>query len=86
MTKKWWVYILRCNDGTLYTGVTTDMERRVKEHNGEMGGEKGAKYTKMRRPVTLVYKEKVLDRSAAQAREAEIKKLSKERKSALVDK
>jgi putative endonuclease len=83
MTNDWFVYILRCADNTLYTGVTTDLERRVKEHNGELGKGRGAKYTKARRPVTLVYSEATADRSNAQIREAAIRKLSNSEKTLL---
>ena len=72
---QWYVYLLRCADGTYYTGVTTDLIRRVREHNGEMGGTKGAKYTKARRPVALIYQEEHRDRSAAQTREYTIRHL-----------
>jgi len=72
----WSVYMLHCSDGTLYTGVTTDVARRVREHNGELMG-KGAKYTKARRPVALVYQEEVESRSAAQMREYGLRKLTK---------
>ncbi len=75
--KRWHVYILRCADNTLYTGVTTDIERRIHEHNIKSSG---AKYTKAKRPVTLVYSEAVPNRSAALKREAAIKKLSKREK------
>ncbi len=74
---KWYVYILRCSDNSLYTGVTTDVERRVKEHNGELGKGKGAKYTKARQPVELFYLEETASRSDAQIREAAIRKLSR---------
>jgi putative endonuclease len=80
----WYVYMLRCADRTLYTGVTTDLRRRVAEHNGEGRGDKGAKYTKARRPVTLVYNEAAADRSVAQIREAELRKMSKNAKEILV--
>lgn len=82
----WFVYILRCGDGTLYTGVTTDLVRRVSEHNGDGGAGKGAKYTKARRPVAMVYHEAHADRSSAGIREAAIKKLSRPEKQALIDK
>ena len=65
------VYMLLCADNTLYTGICTDLERRVKEHNTS---EKGAKYTRTRRPVKLVYSEEKPDRSTASKREYEIKK------------
>lgn len=67
----YYVYMLECADGTLYTGIATDIERRVEEHNGS---EKGAKYTRARRPVRLVYSESFGDRSSASKREYEIKK------------
>jgi predicted GIY-YIG superfamily endonuclease len=75
------VYILRCADGTLYTGWTNDVERRVAQHNAG----RGARYTRARRPVTLAYREEVPDRSAAMRREWAIKKLDRERKERLVE-
>ncbi len=72
---QWCVYMLRCADGTLYTGVTTDLERRIKEHNGEGAAGKGAKSTKARRPVRLVYSESAPDRSVAQMREHTLRQL-----------
>ena len=80
----WFVYMLRCMDGSLYTGVTTDLERRIKEHNGEGAKGRGAKYTKARRPVTLVYCEKANNRSSSQVREGELRKLSKTQKEKLL--
>jgi putative endonuclease len=77
----WWVYMLRCADGSLYTGVTTDPARRVAEHNGQGG--LGARYTRSRRPVALVYVEAAASRSAATRREAAIKRLDRIRKLAL---
>ena len=74
------VYILECADGTYYTGWTTDPARRLKEHNAG----RGARYTRMRRPVKLVYIEAQPDRSAAQRREKMLKKLSHAQKRALV--
>jgi len=74
-----WVYVVECADGTFYTGYTTDPERRVAEHNA---GE-GAKYTRGRRPVELVYTEECASRSAALSREYEVKQLSHEEKAAL---
>jgi putative endonuclease len=68
----WYVYMLKCGDDTLYTGITTDLERRVTEHKE---GKLGARYTRVRLPVTLVYYEKHVDRSAASRREWEIKQL-----------
>jgi len=67
----YFVYILKCADETLYTGIATELERRIEEHNGP---DKGAKYTRVRRPVRLVYSEEYPDRSAASKREYEIKK------------
>lgn len=80
----WFVYILRCSDGTLYTGVTKNLKRRLKEHNGEEDG--GAKYTRARRPVTLVYSEPCKDRSTAGKREVAIKHMNIEEKRALIEK
>ncbi len=77
----WFVYIVTCSDKSLYSGVTTDIGRRVLEHNE---GNKGAKYTKARRPVTLVYSEKHNTRSKACVREAELKKLSRAEKLLLI--
>ncbi|MFB6200878.1 MAG: GIY-YIG nuclease family protein [Halorhabdus sp.] len=75
------VYVLRCADGTLYTGYTTDPERRVREHDrGE-----GAKYTRGRTPVEPVHLERFESQSAAQSREYEIKQLSRRQKESLVD-
>jgi len=72
-SSNWYVYILECADSSLYTGVTTDLERRVSEHND---GKKGAKYTRARRPVSLVYSETAASRSAACKRECALKKLN----------
>ena len=74
------VYVLECADGTYYTGYTTDVDRRVAEHDA---GE-GAKYTRGRTPVELVHAEEFQTRSAAMRREAEIKRLSRAAKEALV--
>ncbi len=76
----WYVYILKCSDGTLYCGMTDDTEKRLKVHNSG----KGAKYTRARLPVTLVYKETLPSRSAALKREAAIKKLSRKNKLKLI--
>lgn len=77
----WHTYILQCADETLYTGITTDLIRRVDEHNHS---DKGAKYTRARRPVTLVYSESCVSRSTASSREFELKKLSRKQKLALI--
>jgi putative endonuclease len=78
---KYFVYMLECADKTLYTGWTTDVEKRVVAHNTS---KTGAKYTSARRPVKVVYVEECLSRSEAMKREVEIKKLSRERKLALM--
>jgi putative endonuclease len=75
--------MLRCADGTLYTGITTDIARRIAEHNGESG--LGARYTRSRRPVQLVYVEAAANRAGAARREAAIKKLDRVRKLALCE-
>lgn len=78
----YFVYILKCSDATLYTGITTDLARRLEEHNGSP---KGAKYTSLRRPVELVYSEEAEDRSSASKRERKIKKLTKLKKLELIN-
>lgn len=75
-----YVYIVECADQTLYTGWTTDVDRRVETHNRG----RGAKYTRSRRPVTLVYVEPVVDQRCAQRREIAIKKLSRSAKLQLI--
>ena len=77
----WHVYILRCNDDTLYTGITTDLNRREEEHNSS---KLGAKYTKLRRPVKLVYSESCDDKSSASKREYAIKQLTRKEKLELI--
>lgn len=76
----WYVYILRCGDGTLYTGSTNNLQRRLEAH--KVG--KGAKYTRGRQPLVMVYSEEVPQRSQALKREAAIKKLSREAKVKLI--
>jgi putative endonuclease len=76
----WTVYVARCRDGSLYTGVTTDPVRRLAEHNSGYGGS----YTRSRIPVVMVYWESVKDRSGAQRRECAIKRLSRAQKEALL--
>lgn len=76
----WYVYILRCRDDSLYTGCTDDVERRLAVHRSG----KGAKYTRSRLPVTLVYQEEAADKSAALRREAAIKSLTRKEKLALL--
>ncbi len=77
----YFVYILRCSDGTLYTGITNDLTKRLSDHNSSAAG---AKYTRSRRPVDLVYSETCADKSAALKREMAIKKLSRSEKNALI--
>lgn len=74
---KHYTYILRCSDNTLYVGCTNNIERRIVEHNTS---KKGAHYTKIRRPVSLVYAESHTTLAAARKREAEIKRLSRKEK------
>ena len=76
----WTVYILQCADGTLYTGITNDLERRVSEHDAGQG----AKYTKGRGPFQLVYQESCEDRGLASKRENEIKSLDRQAKLLLI--
>lgn len=82
MEKGWHVYILRCADATLYTGVTRDIEKRLNQHNGKHAG--GPKYTRGRRPVQLAWVDDAADRSAALQREAQIKKLRRSEKLQLI--
>lgn len=81
-TISWFVYIVSCSDGTLYTGITTDLERRIGEHNA---GRAGARYTRSRRPVRLVYREAAENRSEAARREHLIKRMSSAEKMKLVE-
>lgn len=75
-----YVYIVKCNDGTLYTGWTNNLEKRIKDHNDG----KGAKYTKSRRPVVLEYYEKFETKEEAMSREYAIKKLNRKQKELLI--
>ena len=77
----WAVYILRCADGTLYTGIAPDVEKRLQKHNEG----KGAKYTRGRTPVELVYREEHPNRAEASKREYQIKELSRAEKLALIE-
>lgn len=81
MPDTWFVYLLRCSDDTLYTGVTTDVPRRLDEHNND--DRLGARYTRARRPVALLHCEPAASRSDACKREAAIRKLSRAAKLAL---
>ncbi len=78
----WFVYIVRCVDTTLYTGITTDISRRLKEHN--TSNKLSSKYARVRRPVSLLYQETYATRSLASKREAGIKKLSRHEKENLI--
>ena len=78
---KYYLYILICKDSTLYTGITTSLERRIKEHNSSA---LGAKYTRGRRPVELIYSQEFSDRSSALKEERRIKKLSRLKKMELI--
>lgn len=81
-SKSWFVYMLECSDGSYYTGSTPDLSRRLMVHNSG----KGAKYTRSRLPVWVVYSEELKDKSAALRRELEIKNLDKTAKAALIAK
>ncbi|MEE9335242.1 MAG: GIY-YIG nuclease family protein [Granulosicoccaceae bacterium] len=78
---QWTVYILRCADGSLYTGITTNIDRRIQEHNE---GNRGAAYTRGRRPVQLVYQFSAADRADASKHEHSVKKLSRSAKEQLI--
>jgi len=80
--RHWYVYVLRCADGTLYTGISTDPRRRLREHNG--AGRSGARYTRGRRPVCLVYVETMPSRALAARREWAIKRLPRAAKEVLI--
>jgi putative endonuclease len=77
----WFLYVVKCQDTSLYTGITTDITRRIKEHNSK----KGAFYTKNKVPVELVYQEAMVDQSQARKREAAIKRLTRKEKLELVE-
>ncbi len=78
----WQVYLLRCADGSLYCGVTTDLARRLRQHNGELPG--GARYTRARRPVSLLLARPCASRSEAQRRESLVKRGPSARKAELL--
>ena len=78
----YYFYMVRCADDSLYSGITTDLKRRIKEHNSD--GKKGAKYLRAKKPVKLVYSKKFKDRNSALVREAEVKKLPKPQKERLI--
>jgi putative endonuclease len=82
LSSEWFVYFLRCADNSLYAGITTDLQRRVNQHN--QCNKSGAKYTRVRRPVSLVYHETATSRSTATQREYQLKQLSKQQKEKLI--
>ena len=82
LTKTWYVYIIECCDKTLYTGITTELERRVEEHNSP--DKKAAKYTRARQPVKLVYHETAGSRGETMKRECAIKKMERDSKIRLI--
>ena len=82
MANTWKLYILRCGDGSLYTGITTDVQKRLEAHRSG----KGAKYTRGRGPLELVYREDCGDHSTALKRELELKALSREEKLKIIEK
>jgi putative endonuclease len=83
MDKKYNVYIVKCSDDTLYTGITNNLTKRLRQHNGEIVG--GAFYTQNKRPVSLIYKEDYETHLEAARREVKIKQLTKAKKIELID-
>jgi len=79
---QWFVYMVRCADNSLYTGITIDITRRINEHNSL---KKGARYTRSRQPVCLVYQERVATRSLASKREIVLKRLQKAEKECVIE-
>jgi putative endonuclease len=82
LERKWFVYILNCADGTFYTGITNDLDRRIKAHNAGTA----SKYTRVRRPVSIVYSEEVETKGDALRRELQIKRLTRSEKMAIIKK
>ncbi|WP_448213635.1 GIY-YIG nuclease family protein [Colwellia sp. MEBiC06753] len=82
MAKQWYVYFVRCSDNSLYCGVTTDVNRRINEHNHS--NQLGAKYTRVRRPVELAFQEAQPSKQAAYKREYALKQLTKKQKEYLI--
>lgn len=78
-TKPWFVYMVKCKDGSIYTGISNNVEDRLKEHNAGQGG----KFTARKRPVTLIFQEEQADKSSALQREGQIKNWSRVKKEAL---
>jgi len=81
--KIWFVYLLKCANDSLYCGITNNLEKRLRQHNGELKG--GAKYTRANAPCELVYQEEFIDRSSASKREYEIKQMNRESKLLLIN-
>ena len=81
-TKKWIIYLLESGDKSLYCGITNDIDRRLKQHNGDING--GAKYTRSRKPLKIVYQENAISRAEALKREITIKRMSKKSKKNLI--
>lgn len=82
MSKLYYTYMVRCSDGSLYTGFTDDLEKRIKAHNGEIPG--GAKYTRSRRPVELVWSLPFERKQDAQSMEFQVKRMKRDQKDALI--
>lgn len=82
--KSWMLYMLRCGDGSFYTGISTDVQRRLREHNGAAGKSRGAKALRGRGPLTLAYQVSLADKSEALKLEYRVKKLSRARKESVV--
>jgi putative endonuclease len=80
---KWFLYVLQCSDGTYYTGVTTNVDRRTKEHNSS---KRGAKYTRSRRPTKVIYMTEYNNRSSAQKSEYLFKQLTRKQKEEVINK
>ena len=78
----WYLYVVRCRDGTLYTGISTDVDRRLAEHQG--GGDAGSKYLKGRAPLTLLFQKRLGSRSLALKVESRVKRLSREKKEQMI--
>ena len=78
----WYLYVVRCRDGTLYTGISTDIDRRLAEHKGE--GDAGSKYLKGRAPLTLLFQKRLGSRSLALKVESRVKRLSREKKEQMI--